>query len=955
VTDARWPRVKALFQAVVERPADQRDAFLAAATGDDAALRRDVESLLRADTAGVSFLERLPVASASGWADPLAALGTSMDAAPAHTVLTAGARVGPYEIVAPLGVGAMGEVYRARDTKLNRDVALKVLPERFALDPDRLARFTREAQLLATLNHPHIGAIYGLEESNGAQALVLELVEGPTLADRIALGSMSVDEALTIARQIAEALEAAHEKGIIHRDLKPANVMVTSEGQVKVLDFGVAKAVYGGEEKSPVQLETVTVDQSMTGHVMGTPAYMSPEQARGERLDQRTDIWSFGCLLYELLTGEPIFRAGTLQETIAAVLEREPDWRLLPAKTPAKVRHLLQRCLQKDVKQRLPAIADARRAIDEAQGGWNRRRVAAVGALMLALAAASAIWFEGAPRPTDSAQWIQLTKFSDSVSQPALSPDGRVVAFVRGESTFFGPGQIYVKTLPAGEPVQLTHDNLAKMSPVFSPDGTRIAYTTVNPDFHWDTWTVPVLGGEPQMMLKNASGLVWTGPGQIMFSEVRRGVHMAVVTSEESRMGQRDVYVPSNEPDMAHRSYLSPDGKWVLLVEMDIDHLWGPCRLVPSDGSSRGHKVGPSAGGCTFAAWSPDGKWMYFTSNAVDANHIWRQRFPDGTPQQITGGPTAEEGIAMAPDGRSFVTAASLQAASLWLHDKGGDRQISLEGNAATQVFTPDGSKLLYRVVREQPNQFAFYRDLGEVMVADLKSGRSEPMVRGFKVLNFDISRDGRQVAMEAPDNDGRARIWLAPLDHSAPPRQVPNVEGGQPHFGPDGEILFRRSEGASTAAGSLGFIYRVLPDGTGLRKAFEQPVNQFNFSSPVSPDGRWVYAWAPLPNDGPAAGQVFSLDGKPPVSLGGNGVVSWAAGGALLSIAGSPAYFFSLAPGQILPSIPAGGFRSEGEIARLPGARKIEGQQVTLGPSPDVYAYYRGNTQRNLYRIPVP
>src|SRR6185436_18902437 len=542
-----------------------------------------------------------------------------------------------------------------------------------------------------------------------------------------------------------------------------------------------------------------------------------------ERVDQRTDIWSFGCLLFELFTGERIFRAGTLQETISAVLEREPDWDRLPAKTPAKVRQLLQRCLQKDVKQRLPAIADAHKTLKDAQGGWNRRRVAGISALVLALAAVSAIWFERPVRPTDSSQWVQLTKFPDSVTQPALSPDGHMVAFVRGESSFFGPGQIYVKILPDGEPVQLTHNELAKMSPVFSPDGTRIAYATVNPDFQWDTWTVPVLGGEPQMMLKNASGLVWTGLRRIMFSEMRMGVHMAVVTSEESRMGQRDVYVPPDEPEMAHRSYLSPDGKSVLLVEMDNDYLWEPCRLVPADGSSSGRKVGPLEGGCTFAAWSPDGKWMYFTSSAVSANHIWRQRFPDRKPEQITAGPTEEYGIAMAPDGRSFVTAVSLQSASQWVHDKSGARQISLERNVATPVFTPDGTKLLYRIVREQPIELAFYRDLGEVMVADLKSGRSEPLVRGFQVLNFDISRDGRDVVMEAPDNAGRARIWLAPLDHSAPPRQVPNVEGGQPHFGPDGEIFFRHRERGSTTAGSLGFIYRVLPDGTGLRKVIEQ------------------------------------------------------------------------------------------------------------------------------------
>ena len=258
-------------------------------------------------------------------------------------------------------------------------------------------------------------------------------------------------------------------------------------------------------------------------------------------------------------------------------------------------------------------------------------------------------------------------------------------------------------------------------------------------------------------------------------------------------------------------------------------------------------------------------------------------------------------------------------------------------------------------VVREQPNEFAYYRDLGEVVVADLKSGRSEPLVRGFPVLNFDISPDGREVVMEAPDKAGRARLWLASLDHSAPLRQIPNVEGGQPHFGPSGEILFRHNEGASNASGSLGFIYRVLPDGTGLQKVLEQPVSLFNFPSPISPDGRSVFAWAALPG-GREGGQVLSLDGKPPIYLGGNGQVSWGAGGALLSYFGAAdAFYFPLAARQTLPHIPADGFRSDEEIARVPGGRRIEGRLITLGPTPDVYAFYRGATQRNLYRIPIP
>jgi serine/threonine protein kinase len=882
---------------------------------------------------------------------PLATHSTLMDRGPSHTVLAAGLRVGPYEIVAPLGAGGMGEVYRAHDSRLGRDVAIKTLPKQFACNRERVSRLRGEARALASLNHPHVAAIYGLEEFDGTDFLVLELVQGQHPA-----GPLPVDEALRIGAQIADALATAHARGIVHRDLKPANVMITAEGQVKILDFGLAKAVYGHEDGGTIQPENLRAAGSLTGHVIGTPAYMSPEQARGEPIDPRTDVWSFGCLLYELLTGKRAFDANTVEEAVAAVLEKAPDWRLLPAKTPARIRQLLRQCLQKDAYLRLATIDTARKGLEQAQVGVNRWQMAGAVGLVLAAVAAIALWLQRPLQPKDSSQWIPLTRFPDSVAQPALSPDGRMVAFVRGESSFYGPGQIYVKAVPDGEPVQLTDDKLDKMSPVFSPDGARIAYTTVNPDFQWDTWTVPVHGGEPKMMLKNASGLVWIGPRRIMFSEMRRGVHMAVVTSDEDRAAHRDVYVPLNEPDMAHRSALSPDGRWVLVVEMDIDHLWEPCRLLPADRSSSGQKVGPSGGGCTFATWSPDGKWMYFISDAVGANHIWRQRFPDGKPDQITAGPTAEEGIAVAPDGRSLVTAVSTLGASLWLHDPNGDRQISVEGNAANPVFTPDGSKLLYRVVKEQPSEYAYYRDRGEVMVANLRSGRVEPVVHGFRVLNFDLSRDGRQLVMEAPDEAGHNRLWLAPLDRSASVRQVPNVEGGQPHFLPDGDILFRRNEGASTADGSLGFIYRVRPDGSGLRKAVEQPVNQFNFSSPISPDGRWMFGWGPLGGHGPAAGQAYSLDGKPPISLGGLGQIAWAAGGALLSITAAPrAFFVPLAPGQMLPPIPEGGFHADDQIGRLPEAHRIEGRLVTVGPSPDIYAFYRGNTQRNLYRIPIP
>jgi len=522
-----WRRAEELFHAALEQSPETRRAFLDSACGNDAELRRQVDRLVSADKEAGSFLERTRAA------DPIVTIGAAGS--------LSGHEFGHYRIVSPLGVGGMGEVYRAHDLKLGRDVAIKTLPYQFARDRERVSRLRREARTLASLNHPHIAAIYGLEEFDETDFLVLELVEGQHPA-----GPLPIVEALRIGEQIAEALAAAHARGIVHRDLKPANVMITPQGQVKVLDFGLAKAVYGQEDEGTVQAENVNTAGSVAGHVIGTPGYMSPEQARGEQVDPRTDVWSFGCLLYELLTGERVFRANTVQETVTAVLEREPDWQLLPARTPAKVRRLLRHCLQKDVNHRLPAIGDALTTIKQAQNGVNLWRIA--GALLLVAAAVIALWLKRPISPTDSSQWVPLTKFPDSVAQPALSPDGRMVAFVRGESSFYGPGQIYVKALPDGEPMPLTNDKLDKMSPVFSPDGSRIAYTTVNPDFQWDTWTVSVHGGEPQMMLKNASGLVWIGPRRIMFSEMRNGVHMAVVTSDENRAAQRDVYVPHNEP-----------------------------------------------------------------------------------------------------------------------------------------------------------------------------------------------------------------------------------------------------------------------------------------------------------------------------------------------------------------------------------------------------------------------
>jgi DNA-binding winged helix-turn-helix (wHTH) protein/Tol biopolymer transport system component len=570
----------------------------------------------------------------------------------------------------------------------------------------------------------------------------------------------------------------------------------------------------------------------------------------------------------------------------------------------------------------------------------SRRKLAALAATASAILAigAALLWRSAAHLP-DRSQWVQLTRFPDSVSEPALSPDGRMLAFIRG----YGFGQVYVKILPDGEPVQLAYDDLLKTDPTFSPDGSRVAYTTLDPQqFDWDTWVVPTLGGEPQRLLRNASGLVWTGPHRVLFSEVKAGrIHMGIVAADESRLGERDVYLPTDKPAMAHRSHLSPDGKWVLLVEMDQDHLWLPCRLVPMDGSTLGRHVGPLGGGCTFAAWSRDGKWMYFTANPGGAHHIWRQRFPDGEPEQFTSGPTEEEGIAMAPDGHSLVTAVAVQNSSLWIHNSEGERQISLEGNGTNPKFTPDGKTLCYLIAKEAANKFAWYRNPGELRMADLKTGRSEPVARGLEVLDYDISADGRQVVTWTTDSEGRSRLWLATFDHGSPPLEIPSVEGAQPRFGPDGEILFRQGE----------FVYRVHPDGTRLRKAFPEPVYVL---WDVSPDGKWIVGWAPRPGNGPPAMQAFPLDGGSPVQIGGGFTfLSWSRDGRSVLLAGS--YLVQLPVGESLPPIPKGGFHSDEEIAHLPGAHRIDAGGVVPGPSADVYAFYRGTIQRNLYRIPIP
>jgi len=416
---------------------------------------------------------------------------------------------------------------------------------------------------------------------------------------------------------------------------------------------------------------------------------------------------------------------------------------------------------------------------------------------------------------------------------------------------------------------------------------------------------------------------------------------MGIVSAKEDGTNRRDVYVPAHVQGMAHLSFLSPDRQSVLLVEMDQNHVWTPCRVVPINGSSPGRLVGPSGAGCTFAAWSRDGKSIYLTSNAGGTNHIWRQRFPDGQPEQITSGPTEEEGIALAPDGRSLVTAVALRNRSLWVHDESDEHEVSLEGSAIDAKFTADGKTLVYKVV----NSLGSYPLPGELRVADVATQRSESLSARFKTIDYDISRDGQRIVMEATDAEGRSRLWLARIDRALPPQQIANVEGHQPRFAPDGEILFRRDEGAAT------YVYRVRPDGSSARKVIQQPIPLLG---DVSPDGRFIVGWTTAPASNAAAVQFFSLDGGPSIASGG--WWTWSPGGRTAIVSAADAtwsYVVTLQPGEPFTGMPANGLRSEDDVARLPGARKVAAQ-IVPGVAPDVYAFYRTTTQRNLYRIPI-
>lgn len=918
MTPERWQRIEEIFHAVEALDGSRRSTFLADACGADDELRRYIEGLLDASADAPIDLDR------PAWnQNPTQTISIS---------LRPGDSLGPFEIAERIGAGGMGEVFRGIDTRLGRAVAIKVSYKKF--DP----RFEREARAIAALNHPHICTLYDV----GPDYLVMELVDGETLAARLKRGPLPIDEMLRYGAQIVSALSEAHKKGVTHRDLKPGNVMLTANG-VKVLDFGLAKLRTGPDDSL-----------TQTDAVMGTPAYMAPEQMEGKPVGEAADLFAVGLVLYEMLSGRLPYPGASLALMMlrGAAVDLEPPLRGR-RDAPKDLDTIVLGLLRRNPDERVPFAARLNTIFSEPQRREprSRNRARVIGPILVALVAAVAVWIATGPgkRSPDLVD-EQLTDFPDSVNSPAISKDGKKLAFVRGPVTFLSAGQVYVKQLPSGSPIALTSDAGVKMSPTFSPDGQRIVYTSAIDG--WTSMSVPITGGEPSLLLKNAAGLGWVGPHQVLYSSIKSGFHMGLMTAHEDGSSPRAVYFPESPDGMVHFSQLSPDHKWILAVEM-ISAIWQPCRLVSFDGSASSRAVGPPGDPCTAAAWSPDGQWMYFAAETNGESHLWRERFPVGNVEQLTKGANQEFGVAADPDGRSLISSVGRVSSAVWYRDARGERPISVDGYAYRPFVPAKGTKVFY-LVRHGVRGSTWS---GELWSADVISGRSEVVVPGVAMQNYSISSDGNTFVFDRFDSAGRSSIWLGVQGRNEPPRKLtPADEDGEdshPLVGRSGTIYFMK------AVGDQRFLFKMSADGT-HREELGQASGSYLVN--LSPDEKWAAVW-----DGAKGVSLFPLHGGPVRFLCACSAgpvfqdsprVSWSGDGTLLIVNAGGAMTrlgTIVLPWKSAENRLDNGKMNGAELQRLPGARQIREVSIAMGLTEETYAFTQTSNISNLYRIRLP
>ena len=750
-----------------------------------------------------------------------------------------GTRIGLFEVVELLGSGGMGEVYRARDTRLQREVALKLLPASVSGDPERLARFNREAQLLAALNHPHIGAIYGVEEQQDGAVLVLELVEGPTLADRIAQGPIPVDDVVSIARQIAEALEGAHEQGIIHRDLKPANIKIRADGTVKVLDFGLARTDGHGTATSDLAMSpTFTAYGTATGLILGTAAYMAPEQARGRVVDRRADIWAFGVVLFEMLTGRRPFGGDTVSEILAAIIKDEPAWTAVPVAIPGRLRELLQRTLHKDPRRRLRDIGDARLVLEDLPSGvaaapengprqssplrfvpWALAAAATMAAVALGIRTAT-------PRSAADLPPLKYTlpitgESLERTAIPVISPDGRTVAFVKG-------GSLWVRELDQLEPRPLPGTEGA-LYPFWSPDSRQVAYLSAT-----SVWRIGLDGSQPARLAPysfakggRTPGGVWLPDNTIVFAPAAQGSGLLSVSASEGTFGTYSKVV--NPESDFHRPSVLPDGRSLVFVVDRLDTGSDTIGIL-ANGTRKDILRLPNEA-LDSPAYSPTGHILYHRE--TNAPGIWALPFSierleaTGPPflviPQASYPSIAQNGTMVYIDsGVSGMTSLS------WLDVTSGTVTRAFNetfANLSWPRLSPDGTRAVAVVQTADEGNVIIVADLRRhthVRIADHADFVTRPVWRDDRTVVFTRGHGiGERIVMRSADGSG--------AESTLTDGMYPHVVGDRLIFtrlmGDNGGDLFQLLLRAGTAAPGSPEVVQ------------QQPVHEWEPA--LSPDGK--------------------------------------------------------------------------------------------------------------------